>query len=68
VEQAVRRALADKAPGDDNIPNGILYIVLPIILPILTKLFNACMTLGYNPIHFWHLVTVTLWKLGRKSY
>jgi hypothetical protein len=59
VEQAVRKAPADKAPGDDNIPNGILHIVLPIILPILTKLFNACMTLGYNPTHFQHSVTVT---------
>ena len=68
MEQAVRRAPADKAPGDDNIPNGILHIVLPIILPILTKLFNACMTLGYNPTHFRHSVTVTLRKPGRKSY
>jgi hypothetical protein len=68
VEQAVRRAPADKAPGDDNIPNGILHIVLPIILPILTKLFNACMALGYNPAHFRHSVTVTLQKPDRKSY
>jgi hypothetical protein len=68
VEQAVRRAPADKAPGDDNISNGILHIVLPIILPLLAKLFNACMTLGYNPSHFQHSVTVTLRKPGRKSY
>jgi hypothetical protein len=52
MEQAVRRVPVDKAPGDDNIPNGILHMVLPIILPILTKLFNACMALGYNPAHF----------------
>jgi hypothetical protein len=68
VEQVVRRVPVDKALGDDNIPNGILYIVLPIILLILTKLFNACITLGYNPIHFWHLVIVMLQKPGRKSY
>jgi hypothetical protein len=60
VEQVVRRVLADKAPGDNNIPNGILHIVLPIILPILMKLFNVCMALGYNPAHFQYLVTVIL--------
>jgi hypothetical protein len=43
IEKAVRRAAPNKAPGTDNIINGILYQTLDILLPHLYKLFNACL-------------------------
>jgi hypothetical protein len=43
IERAVRRAAPNKAPGIDNIPNGILHQILNILLPHLHKLFNACL-------------------------
>jgi hypothetical protein len=47
IEKAVRRAAPNKAPGTDEIPNGILHQTLGILLPSLHKLFNACLQQGY---------------------
>lgn len=68
IEQAIRDAPAGKAPGDDAIPNGVLHLLVPSLLPYLTPLFNACIKLGYNPSHFQTSVTVVLRKGGRRSY
>jgi ribonuclease HI len=73
IEKAVRRAAPNKAPGTDNITNGILQQTLDILLPRLHKLFNACLRNGYCPKHFKESITIALRKLDKnytqpKSY
>lgn len=68
VERAVRTASPNKAPGNDGITNGILQQTLDILLPSLHRLFNACLQLGYCPMHFKETVTVVLRKQGKDDY
>ncbi|GES66033.1 hypothetical protein ATETN484_0014000100 [Aspergillus terreus] len=68
VRHAIKRAPADKTPGDDGIPNRVLHWVLPIIDIYLTDLFNACLSAGYNPRHFQVSVTMVLRKPGKSKY
>jgi ribonuclease HI len=68
IEKAVRRAAPNKAPGTDNITNGILHQTLDILLPHLYKLFNACLQQGYCPKHFKEAITVVLRKPGKDDY
>ena len=68
IEKAVRRAAPNKAPGTDNIPNGILHQTLDILLPSLHRLFNAYLQQGYCPAHFKESITVVLWKPGKDDY
>ena len=57
-----------KAPGPDEIPNLALKILKDTLTPILTPLFNACITLGYCPEHFRAAETVALRKPGKEDY
>jgi ribonuclease HI len=68
IERAVRGAAANKAPGDDNITNGILHQTVDILLPSLYRLFNACFQKGYCPAHFKKTITVALRKPGKDDY
>jgi ribonuclease HI len=68
IEKAVRRAAPNKAPGTDDITNGILHQTLDILLPSLHKLFNACLQQGYCPAHFRETITVVLRKQGKDDY
>lgn len=68
VENAVRRAAPNKAPGTDRITNAILHKTLDILLPSLCRLFNACLQVGYCPKHFKDTVTVVLRKPGKDDY
>ena len=68
IKKAVRKAAPNKAPGTDNITNGILHQTLDILLPHLHKLFNACLQQGYCPKHFKEAITVVLRKPGKDDY
>ena len=68
IENAVRRASPNKAPGADGITNGVLHQTLDILLPSLHRLFNACLQQGYCPRHFKDTVTVVLRKPGKDDY
>ncbi|KFZ04770.1 hypothetical protein V502_09996, partial [Pseudogymnoascus sp. VKM F-4520 (FW-2644)] len=68
IMKAVRRAAPNKAPGTDDITNGVLHQTLDILLPSLHKLFNACLQLGYCPAHFKETITVALRKPGKDDY
>ncbi|KFY28958.1 hypothetical protein V491_00241 [Pseudogymnoascus sp. VKM F-3775] len=68
IVKAVRRAAPNKAPGTDDIINGILHQTLDILLPSLHRLFNACLQLGYCPAHFKETITVALRKPGKDDY
>ena len=68
IVKAVRRAAPNKAPGTDDINNGILHQTLDTLLPSLHRLFNACLQLGYCPAHFKETITVALRKPGKDDY
>jgi hypothetical protein len=68
IERVVRRAAPNKAPGTDDITNGILHQTIDILLPKLHKLFNACLQIGYCPAHFKETITVALRKRGKDDY
>jgi ribonuclease HI len=67
IEIAVRKTAPNKAPGDDNIINGILHQTLDVLLPSLYRLFNACLQKGYCPAHFKKTITVALRKQGKEA-
>jgi hypothetical protein len=68
IKRAVHKAAPNKAPGTDNIPNGILHQTIGILLPHLHRLFNACLQIGYCPGHFRESITVVLRKPGKDDY
>lgn len=68
IELAILRPALDKAPGTDGIPNRVLRIIIPFILPHLHKLFNSCLNLAYYLRHFKKSITIILHKSsGEKS-
>lgn len=68
IERAAHRVAPNKAPGTDDITNGILRQTLDILLPSLCKLFNACLRQGHCPEHFKESITVVLRKPGKDDY
>jgi len=68
IENAIRRASPNKAPGTDGITNRVLHQTLDILLPSLHRLFNACLRQSYCPAHFREAVTVVLRKPGKDDY
>lgn len=67
IERVIRSAPADKAPGDDNIPNSFWHKIvgIPVVLDTLYQIYNACIRMGYNPSHFQKSITVVLRKRGK---
>ncbi|KAG0156962.1 hypothetical protein PDIDSM_4145 [Penicillium digitatum] len=74
VRAAVKKAPPNKAPGYDTIPNKIWMILAEPgsrsqrFIPLLTAIFNACIRIGHNPMHFQTSITVTLRKAGPRDY
>ncbi|KAJ5987694.1 hypothetical protein N7481_002904 [Penicillium waksmanii] len=71
VRDAIHRAPLDKAPGEDTIPNRVWKILAANcgnFVPIVTRIFDACMRTGYNPGCFQASVTVTLRKGGPRDF
>lgn len=52
IETAIRRPKSDKAPGVNGIPSRFLKQTLEVFLPHYTRLFQACIDLGYHPKEF----------------
>lgn len=68
IEKAIRKASPNKIPGADNITNRVLQQTMSVTLPVLHKLFNACLRIGYCPKHFKESITVALRKPDKKDY
>ena len=48
IERAVQKSTPYNAPGPRGVPNAAWKHSLPTLLLWLTKLFNACLRLGYS--------------------
>ncbi|KAJ5598905.1 reverse transcriptase [Penicillium lagena] len=70
IQDAIRLTPAEKAPGEDTIPNSFWHkvIEIPVVLNTLHQLYNACVREGYNPSHFQRSITVVLRKPGDRDY
>lgn len=68
IFQAVTNAAPNKAPGEDDIPNHIIKLALPTIMPALVWIFNSSITTGYCPKHFRESITVSLCKPNKPDY
>ena len=68
LSNAILQALSNKAPGPDGIPNRILHLSLPQILPLLLPLYNQCLRSGIHLRAFKQSVTVALQKLNKGDY
>ncbi|XP_063442678.1 uncharacterized protein LOC134722974 [Mytilus trossulus] len=49
ISKALAKLKPNKSPGMDNISNNMLKHGQSILLPILKKLFNTCLSSGINP-------------------
>ena len=58
----------DKAPGPDGIVNRVLTKCRHTVAPHLSRLFTACMAIGYIPPIYKHANTVVLKKPGKPDY
>ena len=68
IKNAIRKASPNKAPGSDKIPNVVLQMALPALLPSLVWFFNQCIRLGHHPINYKHSMTKALRKPGKDDY
>jgi hypothetical protein len=70
TETTVRAAPADKAPGEDTIPNGLWHKAIQVPEPIdrIQYFFNARIAAGYNSAVIQRSVTVVLRKGGERDY
>ena len=68
IRRVIARAPVKKAPGKDEIPNVIWWILYRSIAPILLVLFNWSLSLGYYPDQLKESATVVLKKPGKDDY
>ena len=65
---ACLRTKPNKAPGPDEIPNLVIYLLARSRITILERLFQACWDLSYHPRAFHKAITVFIPKEGKKDY
>jgi len=68
LQEAILRASVNKASEPDRIPNQILHLALPQLLPLLLPLYNLCMEHSHHCEAFRHSVTVVLQKPNKSDY
>ncbi|CAG9978303.1 unnamed protein product [Clonostachys byssicola] len=68
VARLIKQIPNRKAEGPDQIANEAFKLALPVILPYLIHLFQACLNLDYHPKAFRHALTVVLPKVGKETY
>jgi exonuclease III len=68
VLAAIRRSAPDKAPGPDGFTNRLLKACAPIMVKLLTPLFEACIQQAYHPKAYKEANTITLKKPGKGDY
>ncbi|KAJ5212862.1 hypothetical protein N7449_000031 [Penicillium cf. viridicatum] len=54
VVQVIKASPANKAPGEDGLPNSLWHklIEIPAVLKTISQIYNAYVRIGTNPSHF----------------
>ncbi|EMS22840.1 reverse transcriptase [Rhodotorula toruloides NP11] len=68
VESAIMQACSFAACGPDDIPNHVLQLLLPLLLPHLVSLYRASLCLGYVPRAWRDASCVVLRKPKKPDY
>lgn len=68
VAEIIRGLPSKKAKGGDGIPNELIKIAESNLTPILTKVFNECLTRGYFPRAWRTATTAILRKFDKDNY
>ncbi|KAF4978155.1 hypothetical protein FZEAL_5400 [Fusarium zealandicum] len=68
VDRVIRGLPSGKAAGDDDMANEALKMARIQLVPILTRLFRACLRLSHHPAMFKHAITVILPKADKDAY
>lgn len=68
VGEVIRGLLLRKAKGGDGVPNELIKIAESILTPILTRVFNECLTQGYFPKTWKTATTAILRKFDKEDY
>lgn len=68
VDRLIRALPTGKAAGEDGIANEAIKMARVPLVPVLTKLFQACLKLSHHPDIFKHAITVILPKEGKDKY
>ena len=59
---------ANKAPGNDSIPNDFLKAIGEPLAAAVAAIATACWKLGHYPKQFKHARTVVIRKPGKAAY
>jgi retrotransposon-encoded endonuclease/reverse transcriptase-like protein len=68
IYEALRWVSKDKAPGQDQIPNRILWYAKDWLIPRLNTVFNAALRNGYHPREWKKAITLVLRKPNKGDY
>lgn len=68
VAEVLKQLPLGKAKGGDGVPNELLKIAESILVSLLTKLFENCLTLGYFPQAWRTATTAILRKHDKDDY
>lgn len=68
LSRAIQALPTGKAAGDDEMANEAIKMARVQLVPYLTRLFQACLTLSHHPAAFKHAITVILPKQGKETY
>ena len=68
VRKALRLALLDKTPGEDENLNRILKLIINLLAPLFTLLFNKLIDIKYYSIKFKMLIIIVLRKPRKDNY
>lgn len=68
IQDIITALPTKRAAGSDLIQNGLLKLALPAMHDFVTRLFDACLKLGYFP-HVWRTaMTAIIRKSGKSDY
>lgn len=65
IHQTICNLKTSKAPGIDEIPIRAAKNLSHIGLEFITKIYNACLTLGYYPVAWRKAKTIPIYKSGK---
>lgn len=68
VYQAIMRPALFKAPEPTLILNIILQHLTPILSPLLQRVFNSSLEIGYYAKLFWNSITISMQKPNKDDY
>lgn len=68
VKNAIKKLVARKAPGPDQVTTDGIRLASDAITPFLTRLFRACMTFRFVPNAFKRATTIIIRKPGKATY